>query len=391
MNPETGAVYAMSSYPSYNPSVWVGGISQSAFSSLQSSGAQNNYVIDGLYTPGSTFKLATATAAMDLGLWNGSDSYDDTGTFTIPNCKGTTCSLHNAGGESLGYIGISNAISASDDAFFYNLGAQFYLQQGNPVYGPTPIQNFASEYGMDQLTGIDLPGEAVGRIDSQAERQKLHALNPGAFPTTTWYTGDNVEMAFGQGATVISPLEMAVAYGTFANGGTRYAPEVGAAIVSSSDKVIKRMAPRVTGHVSLPPSTYQPLLTGFEGAINNKNGTAYGLFANSKFPMSELAGKTGTADTVPGKEPTGWFVGWGPVSSPEYVVACAIEEAGYGAGTCAPVVNAIFNYLAINPVTPAAVPPDPKVVLSTTPLAPPGAAAAMTPGAGVQVLAPGQT
>jgi penicillin-binding protein 2 len=386
LDPRSGAVYALSSYPSYDPSVWVGGISQAEYGRLSATGAQNNYAIDGLYTPGSTFKLATATAALGTGLWPPGRTYDDTGTYTVPNCQGTSCVLHNAGGEALGPIGITTAIAASDDAFFYNLGAQFALAQS--TYGPTPIQDVAHQYGMGVLTGIDLPGEAQGRIDSQTERQRLHALDPTAFPTTTWFTGDNVEMAFGQGATVISPLEMAVAYATFANGGTRYAPEVVAGVVSPSGRVVERVAPRVTGRVDLPPSVRAPMLAGFEGAVNARNGTAYGMFAHSRFPTSELAGKTGTADTVPGKEPTGWFVGFGPVSDPEYVVACAIDQAGYGAGTCAPVVNAVFDYLATNPVGPAAVPPDPSVVASTAPVPPPPSPTQLTTG---QALSPGQT
>ncbi len=386
LDPRNGAVYALASYPSYDPSVWVGGISQAAYDRISATGAQNDYAIDGLYTPGSTFKLATATAALGTGLWSSGRYYDDTGTYTVPNCQGTSCVLHNAGGEALGAIDITTAIAASDDAFFYNLGASFSLAQA--AYGPTPIQDVAHQYGMGVLTGIDLPGEAPGRVDSQAERQRLHALDPAAFPTTSWYTGDNVEMAFGQGATVISPLEMAVAYATFANGGTRYAPEVVGAVVSPSGKVVRRVAPKVTGHVDLPPSVRGPMLAGFEGAVNAKDGTAYGMFAHSRFPMSELAGKTGTADTVPGKEPTGWFVGFGPVADPRYVVACAIDQAGYGAGTCAPVVNAVFDYLATSPVGPLAVPPDPSVESSTAPVPPPPSVAQATTG---QALAPGQT
>ncbi len=99
-------------------------------------------------------------------------------------------------------------------------------------YGQTPIQDTAAQYSLGQLTGIDLPGEVQGRVDSQAERAKLHAEDPTAFPNTTWFTGDNIEMAFGQGGTYITPIEQAVAYSTFANGGTRYVPQVAAAVVS---------------------------------------------------------------------------------------------------------------------------------------------------------------
>ena len=252
----------------------------------------------------------------------------------------------------------------SSDDFFYNLGALFYDQSS--TYGETPIQDVAGQYSLGQLTDIDLPGETAGRVDSQPERQKLHAQSPTAFPNTSWFTGDNVEMAFGQGGTVITPIEQAVAYSTFVNGGTRYAPQVGAAVVSASGQVVKKIDPRVTGHVSLPPATYNALLTGFKGAVQDANGTANGAFQGSLFPINLLAGKTGTADTVQGKEPTAWFIGF--TTTPQYVVVCVIDQAGYGVQAAAPVVRDIFDYLAAHPVGPAAIPPGNQVIQATTPV-----------------------
>jgi penicillin-binding protein 2 len=370
MSPQTGAVYAMSSYPSYNPSVWVGGIPQSTYSAL-SDPANNqpllNRAIDGLYTPGSTFKLNTATAALQTGLITPGFTYYDSGTFKTPGCQynSTTCVFHNSAGDPPGTYNVSGALTVSSDDFFYNLGYLFYAQSGK--YGATAIQDQAAQYSLGELTGIDLPGEAQGRVDSQAQRVKLHALAPKAFPNTTWYTGDNIEMAFGQAGTYITPIEQATAYATFANGGTRYAPQVAAAEVTPSGKVVKKFAPQVVGHVALSPSTYQALMTGFTGVVQNGNGTAYGAFQGLDFPGG-LAGKTGTADTVAGKEPTAWFVGFGPTANPQYVVVCVIDQAGYGATAAAPVVRDIFAYLAAHPVGPPAVPPTSAASHTTTPL-----------------------
>ncbi len=368
LDPTTGAVLALSSYPTYNPSIWVGGISTVDYAVLSDPNSNAPLIdrgIAGVYTPGSTFKLATATAALDRGLPAGSQYYDDTGTFTIPNCTAGLCTLHNADSSALGEISMPLAIAASDDAFFYNLGYQFYAASG--TYGQTPIQDVAGQYGLGQLTGVDLPGEVAGRVDSQAERLKLHGLAPNAFPTTSWYAGDNVEMAFGQGATVVTPLEEAVAYSTFANGGTRYAPQVVAAVVTPSGRVVKRFTPQVTGHVAVPPGTEGPLLAGFQGAVNDPLGTAYPSFRGSLYPAADLAGKTGTADTVPGKEPTGWFVGF-TTTGPRYVVVCVIDEAGYGTSTGAPVVRRVFDYLWNHPVTAPAIPPASSIVQQTAPL-----------------------
>ena len=370
MSPQTGDVYAMSSYPSYNPSVWVGGISDADYANL-SNPANNepllNRAIDGLYIPGSTFKLNTATAALQTGLITPTTPYYDSGTFKTPGCQynSTTCVFHNSAGDGTGSYNVSSALTVSSDDFFYNLGYLFYAEAAK--YGATAIQDQAAQYGLGELTGIDLPGEAQGRVDSQATREKLHAEAPKAFPNTTWYTGDNIEMAFGQGGTYITPIEQAVAYSTFANGGTRYAPQVAAAVVSPSGQVVKKFTPQVTGHVALSPSTYQALLAGFTGVVQSSDGTAYGAFQGLNFPGG-LAGKTGTADTVPGKEPTAWFVGFGPTADPQYVVVCVIDQAGYGATASAPVVRAIYAYLATHPMTAAAIPPDQKTAQATIPV-----------------------
>jgi penicillin-binding protein 2 len=373
MNPQSGAVYAMSSYPSYNPSVWVGGISQADYSALTDQAHNDpllNRAIQGQYIPGSTFKLTTATVGLQSGLISPGFTYYDSGIFKTPDCQyqSISCIYRDSGGEAPNSnFTVSSALTVSSDAFFYNLGYLFYSRAAQ--YGTTPIQDQAAQYSLGQLPGIDLPGEIHGRVDSQAVRVKLHAANPGAFPHTTWYTGDNIEMAFGQGGTYVTPIEQAVAYSTFANGGTRYAPQVAAAVVSPSGKVITKIPPQVVGHVALSASTYQALMTGFAGVVQSSSplGTAYQTFQGLNFPGG-LAGKTGTADTVKGKEPTAWFVGFGPTANPQYVVVCVIDQAGYGATAAAPVVRDIFSYLAVHPAGPANIPPDQKAVQATKPI-----------------------
>ena len=353
MNPTNGQVLAMASYPNYDLNAWVGGISQSNFAALSASGAENNYAIEGQYTPGSTFKLVTATAALQAGLIAPGTYYTDTGTFKIPGCTAgagdTSCILHDDPGDSGGTYNISGALTVSSDSYFYNLGAQFWDARGQ--YGDTPIQNMATAYGEGTVTGIDLPGEGQGRIDSYLTRAKLHAAAPKGFPNTpSWYTGDNVEMAFGQGATVLTPIEQAVAYSTFANGGIRYAPQVAAEIVDPvTGKLVKRFSPQQTGHVTISPQNYSAMLQGFEGVVSNPHGTAYADFQG--FPASwNLAGKTGTASNQAGLEPNSWFVAWGPNPNPQYLVLAVIDQGGYGAQAAAPLVRNIFNYLVTNPV-----------------------------------------
>ena len=136
MNPQNGQVLALASYPSYDLNEWVGGISQANFTALQASGAENNNAIEGLYTPGSTFKLVTATAALQDGIWNTTQYFDDQKVYKIPGCPAPGvistqgCELMDDPGDSGGEYNISGALTASSDAFFYNLGDLFYNARG---------------------------------------------------------------------------------------------------------------------------------------------------------------------------------------------------------------------------------------------------------------------
>ena len=355
LDPNTGAVLAMSSYPSFNLESFVNGLSNQAYKQLIDEGAFNNYAIQGLYTPGSTFKMITATAQLQTGIYPASDYIDDTGTFKVPGCLqgGHGCVFHDDDNQGAGLVNLPLALTVSSDYYFYNLGYLFWDNQAK--YGQTPIQNVAGEYGLDQYTNVDLPNEAQGRVDSPAVRKILHAEAPSAFPTVAWYTGDNIEMAFGQGTTAVTPIEMANAYATFANGGTRFEPEVAAAIINAHNQVVVRYQPRVLGHVSLPASIRDPILQGLEGVVENPRGTASGTFArivNFSLASYPIAGKTGTASNAPGLEPNSWFVGFGPATHPQYVVLCVVAEGGYGADAAAPVVAETFNYLVAHPVGP---------------------------------------
>ncbi len=358
LDPQTGAVLAMVSNPTYDPAWWVGGITTAHYQALTAPGTHTpllNRAIDGLYTPGSTFKLATASAALDTGLISPGYIYDDRGTFVVPGCQGggAGCqTFHDVAGEVPGPITVSQALTISSDDFFYNLGAQFWIHRS--TYGQTPIQDMANRYSYGQPTGIDLPGETnLARVDSPAVVAKEHAQYPAAYPNGSWYTGNNLELAFGQGGTLITPIEQAVAYATFANGGTRYQPQIAAGVVNGRGRAVATFAPKVTGHVTLPAADRQAMLSGFEGVVDNPKGTAYQSFAGFPLGTMPLAGKTGTASAT-GTVPTAWFVAWGPVANPRYVIAAVVEHGGYGSLGAAPVVRAGFDYLLGHPLPPLA-------------------------------------
>jgi penicillin-binding protein 2 len=355
LNPNNGQVLAMSSYPSFDLNSFISGLSNAQYKTLLNDGSFNNYAVQGIYTPGSTFKMITATAMLQTGVFSPNTLMNDTGSFKVPGClQGAHgCVFKDAENKGAGLVNLAQALAASSDYYFYNLGYLFWSQQRK--YGQTPIQDVATQYGLDNYTNIDLPNESGGRVDSPSERIALHNQVPKAFPNTSWYTGDNIEMAFGQGTTAVTPIALANAYATFANGGTRYAPEVAAAIVDAHGKVIRRYQPRVQGHVSLPGKIRNPILQGLIGVVNSSRGTANGTFKSiAKYNMNSfvVAGKTGTASNAPGLSPNSWFVGFAPAANPQYVVVCVIAEGGYGASAAAPVVAQAFNYLVAHPIKP---------------------------------------
>ncbi|MDA8290839.1 MAG: penicillin-binding transpeptidase domain-containing protein [Actinomycetota bacterium] len=354
IDPRNGHVLALASYPGYNDNVWVPAISDKAYKALTPPAVDAqplvDYAVSNGSPPGSTFKLATATAALQDGLITPYDYVVDTGTFTVGNIT-----LHDAGGEVLGPVNVTSALAESSDIFFYTMGQRFWDAQSR--YGLMPIQHMAALYGLGVPSGIDLPNVSAGQVDSPALRRQLHALNPAAYPSTSYYVGDNVEMAFGQGETLLTPLEIANAYATFANGGTRYAPEMAAALVSPNGTV-RRVPPKIVDHVTISSTNYQAMLQGFEGALANPKGTAYAEFVGFPFSKWLIAGKTGTATITHTAPPTSWFVAFGGPKgqSPRYAVAVEIAEAGYGAQASAPVVREVLDYLYAHGVAPLRLP-----------------------------------
>ncbi len=160
------------------------------------------------------------------------------------------------------------------------------------------------------------------------------------------------------------PLSRRSSYATFANGGTRYAPQVASEVVDpETGQVIKKITPQVTGHVSISPVNYAAILQGLEGVITK--GTAAQDFQG--FPASwNLAGKTGTASNQPGQEPNSWFVAFGPNPNPQYLVLAVIDQGGYGAQAAAPLVRNVFDYIVANPMSPLVKTPTPSSPPSQT-------------------------
>jgi penicillin-binding protein 2 len=344
LDPRDGSVLAMASYPTFNPGDFDNGIRTDVFKGLTDPASYyplNDRAVQGEYAPGSTFKLITATAAMSKGLINNITTYQDNGSIKIGNRE-----FKNAGGEVNGRVNVTRALTVSSDVFFYTLGAA--LWNGRSAYGEA-IQDTAKAYGLAERTGVDLPSETKGRIPDPETRKKLHDAHPQAFPNAKWFTGDNVNLAIGQGEIVVTPLELANAYAAFANGGTLFQPRIAAQVLAQNKRVVRRLVPQTLRTVDLPATLRGPILQGLMGVTTDPKGTAAGAF--SGFRAFPVAGKTGTAQVF-GKQDTALFVSFAPATDPQYVVAVVMEESGFGGAAAAPVARRIYEGLAGQPPAP---------------------------------------
>jgi penicillin-binding protein 2 len=351
LDARSGAVLALASNPTYDPTAWAGGISASAYAALTNP-ARDDPLLDrgtqGLYAPGSTFKVVTALAMAHNGIRDPSTDFDDTGSVLIGGRR-----FENANhGEVFGPVNLQQALTVSSDEYFYTVGDAFWQRW---KYGPDRatglgIQREARELGFGAATGFELD-EARGRVPGPAWKQAFANANYATpllqSENGAWYPGDNVNLAVGQGDLVVTPLQLANAYAAFANGGTLWQPHIEDKVVDPQGTVVKVVKPRPIRTVAIDPTVRAAMLAGFEGAVAGRQpeGTAYQAFLGFPFDRLAVAGKTGTAQ-VNGKGDTSLFVGMFPAGAPKYVVVAVVEQAGFGAQTAAPIVRRIIETMS---------------------------------------------
>jgi penicillin-binding protein 2 len=331
MDPRTGEVLAMASYPDYDPSLWVGGMSATKYAELKASQAHYplfNRVIDGLYPAGSTFKPFVAAAALNAGLITPDTTFDCKGSFSVAN---QTWRDWKTGGH--GKVNLVQAIMESCDVYFYNLGKLLY-QQPSPV-----LQNGVRQFGFGQPTGIDLPGETnASRVPDKYWKAEVGKTSQDKL----WKTGDEVNLAIGQGDLLVTPMQMVVALSALANGGTLWVPHLGLRITDASNNIIHQFDNEKRGALGMSQDILNTIRTGMVLVTSDRNGTADSVFKG--FPIT-VAGKTGTAQKLPDDD-YALFMGYAPADPdkvPEIAVVAIIEQGGHGSSIAAPVVRRVME------------------------------------------------
>jgi penicillin-binding protein 2 len=361
---QTGRVVAMASYPDYDPTVFVGGISQKEYAALTAESAKVPLIsraFQGLFAPGSTFKHVSTSAAVTGGLASLSGYFNCPGRLLVGN---RLKSNFESRGE--GTIDLHTTLVKSCDTVYYKFAIDEWNRDEarlNANQAPLEhLQKIARAFGFGHETGVDLPSERDGLImDRTVKRKVWNQLkddyckgmnNPAFDPDRRALDKENCEEGFryrlgdeannyvGQGDVLVSPLQLAVSYAAIANGGTVYSPKLAKAVIGPDGKVLRRITPTVQGHLPVPADVQAYIRNAL--AEVPTAGTARTAFSGFDFSKLHVAGKTGTAQ-VSHKQDTSWFASFAPVENPKYVVVAMVEEAGTGGTVAAPAVRQIYE------------------------------------------------
>jgi penicillin-binding protein 2 len=336
LDPNNGEIIASASFPTFNPEAFVGGISQGEFDELAKNPANPllDRVTQAAFPPGSTFKVVTAAAALQEGVANGGDRYD-----CPPSFRFADRTFRNWRPSHSGRITLSQALVESCDTVFYDFAAKFWQRFRKD--GVEVLQDYARKFGFGAKTGIEVPFEKAGRVADEEWLHEMNARYPKAFPFKVWLPGYTINMGIGQGDLLVTPIQLATAYGAIANGGTLWQPHVGMRIQEGSQVVT--IPSKETGRIPLTAASLDPIRRGLENVVR-PGGTAVGAFAGFPLDRFPIAAKTGTAEILP-KQPFAWFAAYGPAPSPKYVVVVMVEEGGHGGEVAAPIARRIFEGL----------------------------------------------
>jgi penicillin-binding protein 2 len=346
MDVTDGSILTMASYPTYSPATFTGGISQDTwdlYSTASSYYPLLNRAIQGTYPAASTYKAFTGMAGLKYGFadtsrtWTCTGSWDGFGSGDVQKCW-------KEGGH--GTIGFREAIVQSCDTVFYEIAKSFFYagtSQGGTI-SDTALQEEIAKFGFGQQTGVDLTGEEAGRIPTPAWKAQYWADVP---TEAVWRGGDMTNLVIGQGDVLVTPLQMAVAYGGIATGNLmkpHLLKEVRNA--NSPDKT----AVSVSGEVVATPDVSADNLATVRDALHgvgSASSTITAAFTAQGLDVDDLACKTGTGE-VSGKDDYAWFACYMPYDDPKYVVAVMIEQGGGGAAVASPVAAKVMGALFQN-------------------------------------------
>jgi penicillin-binding protein 2 len=354
-----GRIVAAAGHPTYDPGVWVGGISRKDLARLYSQKAGTPLLFratQGQFAPGSTWKPFMAAGALENG-YNQTSRLDCSSAFTVGNRA-----FKNYESGAYGSIGFDRALEVSCNTFFYRIGYNYWQKWGSDVTkinARDPLVSIAKDFGFGKETGIDLPGEASGRIADRRWKRDYYEANkdyycdlgkkPGndflhrfarefCIEGFAYRAGDAVNFSIGQGDTIVTPLQLARGYAALGNGGILWEPRVGRAVVDPNGNVIKEIKPKKAGSVKVAQRHLDYIDSALHG-VSTRGTMSWRLI---DFPLDKvkIRSKTGSAE-VYGKQSTSWVASY----DKRYAVVMMVSQGGTGSGTSGPAIRKIWETL----------------------------------------------
>ena len=342
IDPNNGEVLAFVSRPGYDPSLFIDGIDEENWRALNDSPDHplNNRVLRGQYPSGSTIKPFMALAALHYGTRAPSQTIFDPGFYTLP---GKAHHYRDWKKEGHGTVDLFKSIVVSCDTYYYGLAVEMGIDN---------IAAYLSNFGFGKKTGIDLQGEKSGILPSTEWKMERFKQK--------WYSGDTVSVGIGQGYSLVTPLQLAAATATLANGGIAYKPHLVREVRNSSTNVTHKLENPPETDVKIDPAHFD-LVRRAMVAVTQPGGTAVSASAGATYA---IAGKTGTAQVVGMKQGEkydaskisernrdhAWFISFAPAEQPRIAVVVLAENGGHGGGTAAPIARKVLDYYLLGKV-----------------------------------------
>ena len=333
LNVKTGEILAMASYPNYDPSLFIDGISTENWNNYLNADDHPlmNKAISSISPPGSTFKMVTAIAGLESGAIDVNTKINDTGVYTYYRDYQPRC--WKRGGH--GWLNVTSAIEESCNYFFYETGRRAGIDR---------LVQVASAFGLGQKTGVELPGEEAGVLASR------ETMSP-------WVDGYTIQAAIGQLNNSFTPLQMAKYVAMIANGGKNLDVTIIKSVTNSDGSEVSKdeiesyvneklgISGNSGSDINISEENLQAIKEGMRGVTSDGSGTAYRYFRDFDI---EVGGKTGSATTNDSGNANAWFVGFAPYDDPEIAVAVYIKDGQHGASTAVTAREIFAQYLGMN-------------------------------------------
>ncbi len=340
---DTGEIVSMVSLPDFDPNQFVLGISEFDFKQLNRTQAFNNFAIQGLYPPGSVFKVVAYWLALNEGIFpetaiNAQDYIDCEGSLSFGFDDGSKQVYQDWKPDGHGKVNLSQAMKQSCNVYFWDIALKIWRTFGN-TDSEALLQEYSKQLGFSSLSNIDLPFEKEGVVPDRELFEEWTISRPELVRPEGWLGGDLMNLIIGQGAITTTPVQVSNAYRTLLTG-EKSSPFLS---LESSNNIIEQ--------INISDEFVKFLLDDLN-LVTNPGGTAYKSFQIMGDQIFDIGGKTGTAQNAGDLNNTSWFVGVDSISDPKYIVVTVVEEGGSGSAVAAPISRRIIQHLRESELTP---------------------------------------